>query len=330
MNRLRSSAALVLVAALIAGCERGPSAPAAGAKAVVRVGHFPNVTHVQALVARALLRAGRGWFEERLGPGVEVQWFVYNAGPSAMEAIFAGSLDLTYVGPNPALNAYIRSEGEEIRVIAGAAVGGAALVVQGDGSLREPADFKGKRIGTPQLGNTQDVACRAWLKAGGLRVPQLGGDADVVPAANADLLALFQQKSIDAAWTVEPWVSRLEEECGGKVLVEENDAVTTLLVARARFLREHRDIALKFAAAHAELTGWIEDNPAEAQRLVSEELQAETTRPIPGSILERSWKRLRLTTAIRREALDQLVESARRVGFLEDKVDLSRLVEPLQ
>lgn len=132
----------------------------------IRVGHFPNVTHVQGVVAQHLSRTGRGWFEERLGKDVKIEWYVYNAGPSAMEAILADSIDLAYVGPSPALNTYTKSGGEEIRIIAGAAAGGAALVVQPDSGLAKPADFRGKTIATPQLGNTQDVACRAWLSNG--------------------------------------------------------------------------------------------------------------------------------------------------------------------
>src|SRR6476659_9320341 len=183
-----------------------PTPAAAGD--TIRVGHFPNVTHVQSWVAHHLSRSGRGWFEERLGPDVKIEWYVYNAGPSAMEAIIADSIDLTYVGPSPALNAYTKSNGEEIRIVAGAAAGGAALVVQGESGLKAPADFRGKTIATPQLGNTQDVACRAWLAAGGLKITQTGGDAHVLPTANPDQLTLFKQKQLDAVWTVEPWVSR--------------------------------------------------------------------------------------------------------------------------
>ena len=173
----------------------------------MRVGHFPNVTHVQALVARNFERQGRTWFGERLGPNVKVEWYAYNAGPSAMEAIFANAIDLTYVGPSPALNAYARSRGEEVRIVAGAVNGGAGLVVQPDSGLAKASDFKGKRIATPQFGNTQDVAARAWLVAGGLRITQTGGDAQVVPTANPDQLALFRSKQLDAVWTVEPWVA---------------------------------------------------------------------------------------------------------------------------
>ena len=157
---LRSLAACAGLALAFAACRAGPE-PRPDAPVVVRVGHFPNITHGQALVAHQLSRRGQGWFEERLGPRVDIEWFVYNAGPSAMEAIFAGSVDLSYVGPSPAINAYTRSGGEEVRIIAGAAWGGAALVVQGDGRIQTAADFRGRRVATPSLGNTQDVACRA-------------------------------------------------------------------------------------------------------------------------------------------------------------------------
>src|SRR5436190_17460161 len=227
------------------------------AETKIRVGHFPNITHAQGVIAHAMTRQGKGWFEQRLGSDVKIEWFVYNAGPSAMEAIFANSIDLTYVGPGPALNAYTKAQGAEIRLIAGAANGGAALVVQPDQNLKAPADFRGKKIATPQLGNTQDISCRAWLSTGGLKITQLGGDAQVVPTQNPDQLPLFQQKKVDAVWTVEPWVSRLERESGGKILVDEKDVATTVLVSSVKFLAEHRDLAKKFAQAHAELTEWM-------------------------------------------------------------------------
>src|SRR6266513_1140252 len=212
------------------------------AETKIRIGHFPNITHAQGVIAHALSRQGKGWFEQRLGPGTKIEWFIYNAGPSAMEAIFAKSIDLTYVGPGPALNAYTKSNGQEIRLIAGAANGGAGLVVQPDENLRTPPDFRGKKIATPQLGNTQDISCRAWLTAGGLKITQLGGDAQVLPTQNPDQLALFQQKRIDAVWTVEPWVSQLERESGGRILVEEKDVATTVLVSSVKFLAQHRDL----------------------------------------------------------------------------------------
>lgn len=318
--------ALVLCIALLLWLHTLSTAQSAE-KAVLRVGHFPNVTHVQALVAHNLSRQGKGWFEPRLGPEVELQWFIYNAGPSAMEAIFANSVDLTYVGPNPALNAYAKSRGDEVRILTGAANGGAALVVQGDSNLKTPADFRGKRIVTPQLGNTQDVAARAWLVRGGLKVTQLGGDARVLPAANPDQLSLFQQKKIDAAWTVEPWVTRLEREAGGKVLVEESDAVTTVLVAGVKTLKEKRELVRKFVEAHRELTEWIGKNPEEAQKLVLAELVEETRGKIAPELIAQAWKRIIVTNDISRESLEQFVAAAKSAGFLRDIPALDRLIE---
>src|SRR5437588_7838907 len=178
-------------------------------KVVIRYGHFPNITHAQGVIAHALSRKGKGWFEERLGPKVEIQWFTYNAGPSAMEAMFAGSLDIIYVGQGPALNAHFKSNGEEVRVISGGANAGAALVVKADSPIKTPADFRGKKIATPQLGNTQDISCRAWLKAQNFKVTLTGGDVTVIPTANPDQLGLFQTGGVEAVWTVEPWVTRL-------------------------------------------------------------------------------------------------------------------------
>jgi NitT/TauT family transport system substrate-binding protein len=322
---LRIALARLAIAALLL-----LSAPASlFAQTILRLGHFPNVTHAQAVVAHGLSRQGRDWFEQRLGSDVNVQWFVYNAGPSAIEAVLAKSIDLTYVGPNPAINAYARSRGEEVRIVAGAANGGSALVVQGDSSLRTAADFRGKKIATPQLGNTQDVAARSWLAAGGLRITQTGGDAHVIPTANPDQLLLFRQRQLDAVWTVEPWVSLLEMEASGKVLVQEQDAITTLLVARVEFLRTQRDLVRKFVSAHEELTDWIIKNPAEAQRLVREELITEMRANIPEELIARAWKRIVWTHEVSRQALDKIVTSAQSVGFLRNAPDLSRLIEKL-
>ena len=303
------------------------AATGADGKETLRVGHFPNITHVQALVARQMERQGKHWFAERLGPAVRLEWYAYNAGPSAMEAIFAGSIDLTYVGPNPALNAYVRSLGDEVRVVAGAVNGGSALVVQKDSDLTKASDFRGKRIGTPQFGNTQDVAARAWLVDGGLRITQTGGEAQVLPTANPDQLTLFLRKGLDAVWTVEPWVSRLEMDGGGKVLLEEKDAVTTVLVARAKFLAERRDLVRRFVTAHRELTDWIVKNPEQAQHLARSELRTTFRADLPAELVARAWPRLTITADTSPAAFERFVASAKKIGFLRNPPDLSRLIE---
>jgi NitT/TauT family transport system substrate-binding protein len=297
-------------------------------KTVVRFGHFPNITHAQAVIAHALSRQGKGWFEERLGPNVDIQWFTYNAGPSAMEAIFAGSLDVTYVGPGPALNAHLKSNGEEIRVISGAANAGAALVVKPDSPIKAPADFRGKKIATPQLGNTQDISCRAWLKAHGLKVTLTGGDAQVIPTANPDQLGLLQKGSVDAVWTVEPWVTRLERDAKARVFVEDTNTITTWLVSSVKFLRDRRDLAKKITDANTELTKWIQENEAEAQKLLIEELKAETRADFSPDAVAQAWKRIQFTNEVSRDLVAKSVQDGKDAGFLKGSTDTSKLIAP--
>jgi NitT/TauT family transport system substrate-binding protein len=296
-------------------------------KIVIRFGHFPNITHAQGVIAHALSRKGKGWFEERLGPKVEIQWFTYNAGPSAMEAMFAGSLDLTYVGQGPALNAHFKSNGQEVRVIAGAANAGAALVVKSDSSIKTAADFRGKKIATPQLGNTQDISCRAWLKAQGFKVTQTGGDVTVLPTNNPDQLALLQKGGVDAVWTVEPWVTRLEREAKARVFLEDKDVITTWLVSSAKFLGSQRDLAKKVVAANAELTDWIQKNPDEAQKLLIDELAAETKTTFAPDAVSPAWKRIKFTTAVPNELIAKAVQDGKDAGFLKGNTDTSKLIE---
>jgi NitT/TauT family transport system substrate-binding protein len=296
-------------------------------KTVIRFGHFPNITHAQGVVAHALSRQGKGWFEKRLGPNVEIQWFTYNAGPSAMEAIFAGSLDVTYVGQGPALNAHFKSNGEEIRVISGAANAGAALVVKGDSPIKTAADFRGKKIATPQLGNTQDISCRAWLKAQGFNVTQTGGDVIVIPTANPDQLSLFQKGAVDAVWTVEPWVTRLEREAKARVFLEDKDVITTWLVSSAKFLQDHRDFAKKIAAANMDLTKWIQDHEAEAQKLLIDELKAETKADFSPDAVAQAWKRIKFTTDVPLSLIAKAVQDGKDAGFLKGSTDISKLIE---
>lgn len=321
---------LILLTALVsvAQVEAAP-------KQLVRVGHFPNVTHAQAVIGHGLSRAQKGWFEQRLGPDVEVQWFAYNAGPTAMEAIMAGSIDITYVGPNPAINAHLKTQGKDIRIVAGACSGGAALVVQPDGRIAKDADFKGKKVATPQFGNTQDVAARAWLKSKGFKITMTGGDVLVVPTANPDQLSLFQKGDMDAVWTVEPWVTRLELEAKGKIYLEEKSIwketggryVTTHLTSSIKFLQKNPALLKKWIAAHVELTDWINKNVDEAKRLLNEELKAETTRALPQQTLDRAWKRLEVTHDPVSASLIKSAQDAHAIGFIRQKPDLSKIYD---
>jgi NitT/TauT family transport system substrate-binding protein len=306
-----------------------------GEKTLIRVGHFPNLTHAQAVLGHHFTSAEKGWFEERLGPDVEVHWFVYNAGPSAMEAILTEAIDLTYVGPSPAINAYIRSKGEEVRIICGSCSGGAALVVQPDGRIRVDADFRGKRIATPQFGNSQDVQARAWLESIGLNIKFAGGDAFVIPMPPSDQFLLFKKRDLDAAWTIEPWVSRLVLEADAHVYFEESvlwpkthgKYVTTHLVSRKNFLKERPDLIKKWILAQVELTEWINDHPEEARELISLELKKETHIALPNAILDRAWRHIELTYDPIQASLFRYAYEAFRIGFLKKEPDLQGIYD---
>jgi NitT/TauT family transport system substrate-binding protein len=247
----------------------------------------------------------------------------------ATEAIFADRLDVTYIGPSPALNGYATSKGKDIRILAGAANGGSALVVRADSGITKPADFRGKKIASPQLGNTQDVQIRAWLTDQGFKVSEKGdGDAYVMPTPNSNLIDLFTTKGLDAAWTAEPWVSRLEIEAGAKVFLEDKDTNVTLLVARAAWLDQQKELAKKLVTAHKDLTAWIVAHPEEAKKLVKAEL-ADLKLPAKDEVLKRAFDRVIVTDVISRESLDKMVKSAQKVGFYSDIPALDALLPAL-
>jgi NitT/TauT family transport system substrate-binding protein len=261
---------------LLTGCLLLAATAVARAEAeVLRVGFFPNLTHAPALAARQLEREGQDCHQAALPAGVKLEWRSFNAGPSAMEALLAGAIDLAYVGASPALNAHVRTQGEEIRVLAPVAQGGNALVVRAGADLHVPQDFRGRRIGTPQLGNTQDIDTRTWLRQGGLKVHLGGGDAHVVPAQNADLMLLFSRGEVDAVWTVEPWVTRLTTEFGGVVIHENKDALITVLVTSRSALARRRPAIEAFVRSHYALCARLAADRAWQERLVRLGLGAE-------------------------------------------------------
>jgi sulfonate transport system substrate-binding protein len=296
---------------------------------LVRVGAFPNITHAQAMVGKA-----NGWFEKALAPNAKIQWTSFNAGPSAIEALFGGAIDMTYVGPNPAIAGYVRSDGEALRVVAGAASGGAALVVRNDAGIEKPEDFHGKRVASPQLGNTQDVALRSWLKAHGMKPTDKGGDVQVIPMANPDQLTLFLKKELDAAWAPEPWATRLIREGNGRLFLDERNLwpqgqfVTTHLIVRTKFLREHPDLVKKWIAAHVELTDWINAHLPEAKKLLNQQLQKETGKALKPEILDEAFGRLQITYDPIRNSLLTSAYSAFEAGFLGRQMpDLSAMYD---
>ena len=273
-----------------------------------------------------------GWFEKAMGPNVRIEWKSFNAGPSAIEAMFAGAIDMTYIGPNPTVSGYVRSQGEALRVVAGAASGGASLIVRGDAGISKPEDFHGKRVATPQLGNTQDVALRAWLQSHGMKTVNKGGDVQVQPMANPDQLNLFLKKQLDAAWAPEPWASRLIHEGNGRLFLDERTLwpngqfVVTNLIVNAKFLRDHQDIVKHWLRAQVDLTDWIRGHKADARKLLDEQIQRETGKALPPEIIDEALGRMEITDDPIRSSLLKSAQWAFDAGFLGSKMpDLSGL-----
>lgn len=291
----------------------------------LRIGHFPNITHAQPLVGRDL-----GIYEKRIGQPID--WKVFNAGPSEMEALIAGHIDIAYVGPNPAVNAFLRSKGKALRIIAGASSGGAALVVPAGSSARNPADFKGKKVASPELGNTQDVALRTWLTGAGLRP---GRDVTVLPIKNPDILMLFQQRKLDGAWVPEPWVTRLVREGGGKILLDERSLwpdgkfPTAVVVVRQEYLARNPEVVRRFLEAHVEATELIRKNPDDACRRLNRQLARLIGKSLPQDMLRAAFSRLQVTYDPLRKPLLTSANWARQLGFLPRQSDLSAGVRAL-
>src|SRR5438445_12616868 len=299
------------------------------AQTVIRVGAFPNITHPQPMVGKA-----NDWFEKAMGSNVKIDWKSFNAGPSAIEALFAGAVDMTYVGPNPTISGYVRSQGEALKVVAGAASGGAALVVRNDSGIQKPEDFHGRKVASPQQGNTQDVALRAWLRAHGMKSLDKGGDVQVIPMANPDQLTLFLKKELDAAWAPEPWATRLIREGNGRLFLDELDLwlqgqfVTTHLIVSTKFLREHSELVKTWIRAHVDLTDWINAHQPEAKKLLNQQIQKETSKALALAILDEAFGRLQVTYDPLRSSLLTSARAAYDAGFLGRQMpDLSNMYD---
>lgn len=275
-----------------------------------------------------------GFFERALGPGVKIEWKTFNAGPGAIEALFAGAIDMTYIGPNPAIQGYVRSNGEALRIIAGATSGGASLVVRRDSGIEKPEDFHGRRVASPQQGNTQDVALRAWLLAHGMKSVDKGGDVQVIPMANPDQVTLFLKKELDAAWAPEPWATRLIREGNGRLFLDERDLwpqgkfITCHLIVSTKFLDDNPELVKKWLRAHVELTEWINGHLPEAKKILNLEVQAETGKAVPPTELDEAFDRLQVTYDPLRSSLMTAAKSSFDAGFLGRKMpNLSRLYD---
>jgi NitT/TauT family transport system substrate-binding protein len=326
-RRLRLLTALLATALLpvlmLSACGDAADSSADAASTSVRLGFFPNVTHAPALVGIA-----EGTFEAALGE-TSLETFTFDAGTEAAEALLAGSLDLTFIGPNPAINAWAKSNGEAVRIVAGTTSGGAFLVVKPD--ITSPAQLAGKKIASPSLGNTQDVALRAWLKEQGFETtPEGGGDVTIIPQKNSTTLESFISGDIDGAWVPEPWATRLIDEGGGTVLVDERDLwtetdgefVTTHLLVRADFLKDHPDAVKAVLEGLADAIEAIAADPVKAQADVVSQIGSITGSDPSGDVIAKSFANLTFTLDPIAASLQKSADDAIAVGLL-DPVDLA-------
>jgi NitT/TauT family transport system substrate-binding protein len=318
------TAAIVVMVAL-AGCGKSSSSGSSG-PVTLRLGYFPNLTH-----AVAIAGIQKGIYAKDLGSKVTLKTSTFNAGPEAVQALFSGAIDASFVGPNPTINAWAKSKGKAIKVIAGAASGGAYLVVKP--GITSAADLKGKKIATPQLGNTQDVALRYWLKQQGLSADQQGGgDVSIVPEDNGQTLTSFAAGTIDGAWVPEPYATRLQLESGGKVLVDEKTLwpqgayVTTDLVVTTKFLDAHPDVVKALLQGEVDTLSYLQKNPTEAQATVNAGIQAISGKALKPDILAAAWKNVTFTVDPVASSLVAGAAHAEDVGLL-DKVNLDGLYD---
>jgi sulfonate transport system substrate-binding protein len=331
-RRTLSLFTLVPVAVALAACGTSSAdtddsgTPGSGAADELRLGYFANVTH-----AAALIGVNEGLVEDELGD-TQLTTQVFNAGPDEVEALFAGALDAAYIGPSPTINAYGQSDGDAIRILAGAASGGAQLVVRE--GIDSSADLKGTTLASPQLGNTQDVALRTWLTEEGLENSvEGGGDVTVAPTANSDVLNLFQSGELDGAWLPEPFASRLVLEGGGHVLVNEKDLwpdgefVTTHLIVRTEFLQQYPDTVAALLRGHVAAVELATGDADAAKTAVNAGLEAAGGSPLDAEVLDRAWTELTVTYDPIASALQRSAENGVAAGTTEEEVDLAGIYD---
>jgi NitT/TauT family transport system substrate-binding protein len=326
LQSLRLVALGLLLALALAACG-GTSTTSGNSNSPVTVnlGYFANVTHAVAVVG-----VQRGTFKNALGPNVNLQTKIFSAGPALITALFANQIDIGYVGPNPAISGYVQSHGAALRIIAGAASGGALFVVRPGANVKTAADLAGKKLATPQLGNTQDVALRYYLQQHGLKTADKGGNVQIVPTAPANILTLFKQGAIDGAWVAEPWGTRLLVEGKGQLFLDERSLwpngkfVTTDVVVRKAFLDQHPDLVNKFLQAHVDTIQYIQSNLSSAETIVNSEIKRITGKALLANEISQSFTNLDITYDPLTSTLTTAADRAYSLGFLGSSMpDLS-------
>jgi NitT/TauT family transport system substrate-binding protein len=336
--RIKLGISAAIIAAVILSSilySAGPSSTTNGLDSepsnILRIGYFPNLNHAQALIG-----LGTGSFQRAIGENIKINSKIFSAGPSLIEALFANQIDVAYIGPNPTINGYYVSDGNGLKVISGAASGGAVFVVRNDSGINSHKDLGNRVFASPQLGNTQDVALRKYLIYNGFKTKENGGNVTIVQASPSDILTLFLKKQIDGAWVPEPWGARLVKEAGGKILVDERSLwpdgkfVTANIIARTDYLKNNPNIIRKFLTANVDETIWINKNKNMGIELFNEALKNITGKTIRPDELADAWSRIAFTYDPIKTSLFQSAKSAYDLGFLargKERPNLSGLYD---
>jgi NitT/TauT family transport system substrate-binding protein len=321
--------AIAIAVTLVAASIPTPAFSQTEQKKTLRIGYFPNINHAQAVIG-----FGRGDFQKALGDNVEVKTQIFNAGPAAMEGLLANQIDVSYIGPSPTINGYVRSDGQALRIISGSASGGTVFVVRNDSGINSAQDLANKKFATPELGNTQDIALRNYLLDNGFNTKEKGGNVEVLTVKNPDIVTLFLTKQIDGAWVPEPWGETLVKQAGGKILVDERDLwppdgkfVTANIIVRTDYLQNNPDVIKKLLEAHINETNWINSNKTAAIAPFNVELEKLTGKTSDEDILNGSLSRVDFTYDPIRLSLFKDANDAYNLGFLPENPDLSGIYD---
>lgn len=294
-------------------------------KTQVRIAYFPNITHTQALVLK-----NQGTLEEKWKDTCEVTWTAFNAGPEETEALFAGEIDLGYIGPVPAVSANTKSNGD-VQIISNVTNAGAVLLSRKGSGINTIADLAGKTIAVPQLGNTQHLCLLNILDENNLKTTDEGGDITVSASANADIVNLFDNGSIDAAIVPEPWGTTIENNGNAEVLLDydevflNGDYPTAVVVATKDFMDKHPDLVEEFLQMHEDATLYINDNQEDAQKIVNTEIQDATGKSLAEDVIANAFSRMTVTTSLNRDAVLSFAKISKNEGFITDVPDAEQL-----
>ena len=316
-NCSRAIALFVVLAFALVACGSTGSNSNSNGPLTVHLGYFANLTHAVALVGVA-----HGTFQNELGSNVTIKPVIFNAGPAEIEALFANDIDIGFVGPSPAVNGFVKSHGQALRIIAGASSGGVLFVVRPGANIKSPQDLSGKKIADPQLGGTQDVDLRYYLQQNGLKPADKGGTVQIVPTDNATTLTLFKEGRIDGAWVPEPWATRLVVEGHGQIFLDERTLwpngkfVTTDVVVSTKFLNAHPDVVNKFLQAEVDTVNYIQSNLTDAKGIMNSEIKRLTGKGLPNSEIDQAFNNLDITYDPLTSTLEASADRAYSLGFL--------------